>query len=104
LRKTGYDESLYSIKSRVIITSLHSDTPLQTIIQECLSGSMMKRAWDLYMHHQFTNRADMQIIKKNRDYIFFRVTHQKCYGCSYGLANHSEDYLRAEIDMTDSEN
>lgn len=104
LDKLGYDKALYSTKSRVFVVSFQCDSKIQVTINDAILGEMHRRVWDLYLQHFLDTRGLKDDHEKTSRYIFFKVPHEKCYGCSYGLANLSNSYLRVKLDMTDSEN
>lgn len=104
LTKLGYDDGMYSTKSRVFVTSFQADSPLKVQINESIIGNLHTRAWDLFMNHHLMERKLLGEVVRKANYLFFRVNHPKCYGCSYGLANNTDTWLRVELDMTDSEN
>ncbi|KAL4444732.1 hypothetical protein ABPG74_015940 [Tetrahymena malaccensis] len=43
-QKIGYDESLYSVRSRCFITSIHSDVPLEVIVRDAIETDLDQRA------------------------------------------------------------
>lgn len=103
LEKLGYDASLYSTKSRVVVVSFQSDSEIKVKINESIVGDMHTRAWDLYMEHQLSSgNTDKSDFIKKSNYIFFKVDHPKAYGCSYGIANNTSGWLKAELDLTKS--
>lgn len=101
LTNMGYDKGLYSYKSRVFVVSFQADIPLDVKINETVMGNLHTRALDLYMCNQLTQHTPKDMVHKS-DYLFFKVDHEKSYGCSYGIANKTEKYLKIELDMTES--
>jgi len=62
LYKLGYDDSLYSTKSRVFTLSFHCEKSLRVRISDAMKTDLNERAWDLMMdaHHK-KNGASMAI-------------------------------------------
>lgn len=103
LDKLGYDQQLYSTKSRVFVMTFQSDYPIKVKINESIFGDMNKRVWDLYMNKKLMdNHVDIEHEYSNKDHVVFSVNHNKSYGVSYGIANNTEEFLEVEIDMTES--
>jgi hypothetical protein len=101
--KLGYDPALYSTKSRVFVSSFQADSPISVKINESIIGDMHTRAWDLFMEHQLSEGAnDRSDTVGNSQYVFFKIDHSKAYGCSYGIANNTREWLKVELDLTKS--
>ena len=100
LRKLGYDDGMYSTKSRVFVMSFQSDSPLKVKIHDSLDGDMHKRAWNLYANWYIKNKDIRTDFYQTSNYLFFGIRHPMCYGCSYVLANNSDSYLKVTLDLT----
>ena len=49
-KKLGYDESLYSTKSKPFTITFHTRFPLRVRIGNAFKTNLNERAWDLMMH------------------------------------------------------
>ncbi|EAR85246.2 calpain family cysteine protease (macronuclear) [Tetrahymena thermophila SB210] len=66
-KKIGYDESLYSIRSRCFIISLHSDVPLEVIVRDAIETDLDQRA-ARHIFHNTEKETDQIITQFNKDF------------------------------------
>lgn len=98
----GYDRGLYSLKSKIFVTSFQADTDIRVKINDSFLGNFQSRAWDLFMNYKLENGEHSEDFVKSKMAIFFSVRHPNCYGCSYAVANNSKKWIKVELDMTKS--
>ena len=70
LQKLGYDQGLYSLKSRVFVASFQSENPIAVKINDSILGDMHRRAWDLYMNKKLMENEISQDFDKTSQYVF----------------------------------
>lgn len=71
LRTLGYDEDLFSIKSRCYVVSVHSVTPLSVQIGDNLSSSFKSRARDLMNDFQLKEHGPGDSTRDEQQYALF---------------------------------
>jgi translation elongation factor EF-G len=86
LTKLGYDESLYSNKSRVYTLSVHSDSMVRVRIGDAMKTDLNEQAWDMMMHY-YSNKFGNTGASQNDQCLVFRMQHEKSYSITFGAIN-----------------
>lgn len=86
LEKLGYDDGLYSKKSKVFTITFHTTSDLRVRIGDASKTDLNERAWDLMMDHYHSKFGATGAIS-NEHCVIFRMAHNKSYSVTYGCIN-----------------
>ena len=101
LGKLGYDEALYSTKSKPFSISFHCNSKLSVKIGNALGTQINERAWDLMMKDHYEKKGATEAIQ-NPSAIAFRAYHKKgCCGV-YGAINKTNEEITMNFSMNES--
>lgn len=103
LSKMGYDDSLYSSKSKVFTITFHTLSKLRVRIGDAAKTDLNERAWDLMMHH-YNDKFGATGAIQNDHCIIFRKSLNKSYSISYGCINKTDDYIEVRFKQDRSQN
>jgi len=96
----GYDENLYSLKSRTFITSIHSDEPIKVQIGDALTNSYQSTALDLVNDHWVRAKGEGDQVIHGDNHILFVNQHPKSMGTSFSIINQSDNPIEVTLDMS----
>lgn len=103
IAKLGYDESLYSTKSKPFTITFHTKSDLRVRIGDALKTDLNERAWDLMMHNYHKNNGATGAIQTDEICVFRRYD-QGAYCVVYGAINKTDDEMEVNFKMTNSKN
>jgi calpain-15 len=103
LYKLGYDNSLYSLKSRMFTLTFHSSEPLRVRISDAIKTDLNERAWDLMMSSYNKLYGATGAIQDDR-VIVFRKHHEKSHSLSYGAINKTDYAVEVIFKQENSRN
>ena len=99
----GYDECLWSKKSRVFVITFHSSENIRVRIGNAAKTSLNDKAITLvlddYLQQFGANKG-----REDRNVIVFRKYHDKAYANSYGALNKTDHTVEVNLDISSSEN
>jgi hypothetical protein len=101
LEKLGYDESLYSTKSKPFTVTFHTNSKLRVRIGDALATDLNERAWDLMMHKYHAENGATGAIQ-TKDICIFRRYDAGAYCVAYGAVNKTDDEIEVNFNMTKS--
>ena len=99
----GYDESLYSVKSRIIVCSLHADAKITTSIGDTFNTRVVEAARDLVMEHVTREEGAGRFGKETDQCVIVVKSHRMANAKTIGVLNKTEEPITVTIDMTESE-
>ena len=103
LSKMGYDEWLFSTKSRVFVITFHSSEEIRVRIGNASKTNLNEKAITLILDDYLKNHG-AERGREDRNVIVFRKYHDKAYGNSFGAVNKTDRTVEVNIDITPSEN
>lgn len=103
LGKMGYDECLFSTKSRVFVITFHSSEEVRVRIGNAAKTNFNEKAVTLLLDEYLRNHG-AERGREDRNVIVFRKYHDKAYANSYGAVNKTDHTVEVNLDLTASEN
>ena len=97
----GYDEHLFSFKSRVFVISFHSAEDLKVRILDGVKSKMTKKAMSLMMDY-FWKKDDSKIGRQDENVIVIKRDHDAAYANSYAAINKTDSPVEITLDLTSS--
>lgn len=101
LQKLGYNDALYSTKSKPFIITFHTNSKLRVRIGDALKTDLNERAWDLMMNSYYKTEGATGAIQ-NSDIVVFRKYHSDSYSVTYGAINKSDSQVEVKFNMSKS--
>ena len=101
LRKLGYDESLYSLKSRVFTISFHTEYDLRVRVGDACKTELNERAWDLMMENHYKENGATKAFTTDR-LIIFRKKSDDPITFTCGAINKTDNEVELKLDQTKS--
>ena len=83
----GYDEDLYSLKSRTFVATIHSDEPIKVQIGDALTNSYQSTALDLVNDYWVKEKGEGDQVIHGDNHILFVNQHPKSMGTSFSNIN-----------------
>lgn len=103
LERLGYDDALYSTKSKPFTITIQTESPLRVRIGDALKTDLNERAWDLMMYdHHKQNGATGAV--QNDAVVVFRKYDQGAYCVTYGAINKTNNEYIVNFKMDKSKN
>lgn len=103
LTKLGYDESLYSHKSRVFTLSIHSEGKVRVRVSDALKTDLNEKSWDMMMLN-YSNKFGKTGAIQNDQCLVFRMHHDKSHSVSYGAINKTSRTIEVILKQKNSVN
>lgn len=103
MHKLGYDENLYSIKSRVFTITFHSAAEVRIRIGNAAKTDLNEKAMSLMMA-DYLDRNGARKAREDRNVVVFKKYHEHAYANSYAAVNKTNSDVEVNIDMTHSTN
>ena len=103
LEKLGYDDALYSTKSKPFTITFHTNSDLRVRIGDALKTDLNERAWDLMMYNYHKENGATGAIQTD-DIVVFRRYDSGAYCVVYGCINKTDDEMEINFKMTKSKN
>ena len=103
LTKLGYDESLYSTKSKPFMLSFHTTGSLRVRIGDAMQTDLNERARDLMMSYFLDTEGATGAIQTN-EIIVFRHYFSGSYSVAFAAINKTDDELEINFKMDKSKN
>lgn len=97
----GYDETLYSHKSRVFIVTFHASEDIRVRIGDSYKTDLNEKAINLMMADHLSDRVANHAREDSR-VVVFRKYHDKAYGNTYAAVNKTGRDVVVDLDMTSS--
>ena len=99
----GYEESLYSIKSRIFVCSVHSEAKCKLKICDAITSGIHQIAQRLVLQDTLENLGPSRIAKEDENCVVFSQKLKYCYGANLGIINKKDVPIQVTIDMSDTE-
>ena len=103
LRKLGYDECLYSLKSRAFMMSFQATDEITVGVEDICDSDFYKTAWEYLLNHLKDTHGMNSQCTQRRDCNIFSYSHRKAYACSYLAENKTNSHLLIKLDLRRSE-
>jgi len=103
IHKLGYDDCLYSTKSKPFILTFHTEANLRVRIGDAFKTDLNERAWDLMMYNYHKDNGATGAVQ-NDSCVVFRRYDQGAYCVTYAAINKTDDELIVNFKMTSSKN
>jgi hypothetical protein len=97
----GYDETLYSHKSRVFIVTFHASEDIRVRIGDAYKTDLNEKAINLMMADHLSDRVANNAREDGR-VVVFRKYHDAAYANTYAAVNKTGRDVIVELDMTSS--
>jgi hypothetical protein len=94
--KLGYDEDLYSIRSRAFMITFHCDRKAYIQAMDAIDGSMDSLATGLILEHHGQRKTG------NQDIELYSLHSQDANGFTYGVRNSSNSWYDVTFDCTNN--
>lgn len=95
----GYDQGLYSIKSRSFMMSFHSNEKLKIKRNDTVGSYMHEWAWDLYMEQMLVEQRQGSRKENKNQCMMFTVAHPHINAISYAVWNGGHGSKDVKIDL-----
>ena len=102
LTKMGYDEHLYSLKSKVFILSIHSELKIKASVKDAVGSQMDERAKDMLLEHYARNIGAGPGSSQSDDCVIVIGNHDLCGAKTIGAINKLDHPIKVTLDMTKS--
>ena len=99
--RMGYDDRMFSMKSRVFVITFHSSIPLRVAIKDAIKSDINEKAINLIMD-DYTKINGLDNAREDSNVIVFRKYHAKAYGFSYAAINKRDQDVEVTLNMTTS--
>lgn len=97
LKEWGYDEYLYSVKSRCFVLTLHSYHPLKVQMSSAVDNSITNYVWGMILERFAAVKGERNGVKLGC------VVHTPANAFSYGVFNGNNREVSVELDFSTSE-
>ena len=102
LEKLGYDENLYSTKSKLFVVSIHAERPLQLSFKDAIGTSMNERAQDYILNNEIKTEGLGDMFEDEDDLAIFAINHPEAASRTVGVVNKTQNHLKVTVDLTQS--
>lgn len=103
IEKLGYDEALYSTKSKPFTITFHTNSSLRVRVGNALTTDLNERAWDLMLHKYHKENGATGAIQTS-EVCVFRKYDSGAYCVLYGAINKTDDEIEINFKMNNSKN
>jgi len=101
LNKLGYDDRLYSTKSRVFVVTFHATEDIRVRIADAVKTDLNEKAANLMMDNYLKNYG-AEKAREDNNIVIFRKYHDSAYASSYAAVNKTNHDVEVNLDMTSS--
>lgn len=101
LNSLGYDETLFSFKSRVFVLTFHASEDIRVRIGNAARTDLNEKAINLVMGDQL-DKFGADKAREDTRVVIFRKSHDKAYANTYAAVNKTANDVIVELDMTPS--
>lgn len=102
--RMGYDESLYSTKSKIFVCTIHAENTVNVSIKNAIGTRVLMAAQNLKLDDILKREGTGPTAKEDDNVIVFAAQHKKAYARTYGAVNKTDKVVNVTIDMTPTEN
>lgn len=103
LTAMGYDETLQSTKSRVIVITFHSTEPIKVKVGNASKCDINEKAVNLMMADHLEKSGAKQA-REDKNAVVFRKYHAKAYANTFAALNKTPSEIEVNIDFSSSQN
>lgn len=97
----GYDETLFSHKSRIFIITFHASEDIRVRIGDANKTDLNEKALNLLMADHLSDRVANHAREDPR-VVVFRMSHDEAYANTYAAVNKTSQDVIVQLDMTSS--
>lgn len=101
LNSLGYDDTLYSYKSRVFVLTFHSSEDIRVRIGDAAKTDLNEKALNLVMG-DYLGKFGADHAREDTKVVVFRKFHEKGYANTYAAVNKTGNDVLVDFDMTSS--
>jgi len=98
----GYDEHLFSLKSKIFVLSIHSEIRIKASIKDAVGTNMDERARDLLLNNEVTLNGAGNGASSSNDCVIVVVSHNNAGARTIGAINKLDVPIKVSIDMSQS--
>ena len=99
----GYNERLFSTKSRVFVITFHSSVPIKVWIKDAAKTDINEKAINLIMD-DYVKLNGLDNAREDTNVVIFRKYHSKSYGFTYAAINKIDKDIEVTLNLTTSRN